>query len=112
MARASYMTRVSTMGVEPGVTTNNYPYPALDEIECCRRWLREFAKPTKTIRPTSSYYYKHQVENWAARAGESRYISNGAFIVAATIEGIRWERASDRSPNACFAMSVRKATRP
>lgn len=52
----------------------------------------------------SSYTLKHKVQNWARRSGIvglSPYISNGAFIVAACIDGwvpVRY----DRGPNCIF----------
>lgn len=92
------------------------------EIEACRRWLRLYATPTKTIRRKhGSYGYKHKVEAWTrttnrefhqvdprgrAWVGEYLYISNGAFIEAAHREGYRFEPCSPGSPNAFFNFSL------
>lgn len=61
------------------------------------------------IAQSSSYVLKHQVEFRVSRFGQSdlaRYISNGAFIVAAAIEGwepVRWPN----NPNCGFKRGAR-----
>jgi hypothetical protein len=102
--------RVSAEGIEPhagGPEKSADPEP--QQIAACRAWLREFAVPTKTIRPrASSYGYKHVVERWTREKGVNLYIANGAFIAAAIVEGYRLERTDRSSPNAFFALRVRR----
>ncbi len=73
--------------------------PPTREVVLCKEWLQQYAYPTKTFRPHSSYFLKHVVERWA---GE--YVSNGAFIQAALDLGYSIHRI-DNSPNAVFNMS-------
>jgi hypothetical protein len=97
---------VSANGIEPNDSApENLHDPAPEQIAACRLWLRVFAIPTKTIRPArDSYSYKHLAEDFA---GE--YVSNGAFIQAAILEGFRIERArSHGSVNAWLALRIRR----
>ncbi len=69
------------------------------QVVVCRRWIRWFVRPRKTINSRrSSYGLKHDAENWAGI-----YVTNGAFIAAAVAEGYRYEQI-DRGPNANFNM--------
>lgn len=79
------------------------------QVSACRLWIRTHAHSTKTIRKRwSSYSLKSKVESWSqtVRGGvDYIYIPNGAFIVAAQLEGFRIEQCSARSPNAWFNMT-------
>src|SRR3954462_1954006 len=44
-------------------------------------------------RRRSSYFWKHRAESWSRR-----YLANGAFVVAAILVGLAWERVP-RTPN-------------
>jgi hypothetical protein len=80
------------------------------EVELARRWIRLFATPTKTIRRRYySYGYKHAVERWTEKSGFNNYISNGAFIQAALLEGYRCAPIRSSSLNAYFNMTVAEA---
>jgi hypothetical protein len=81
--------------------------PSAKEVDIARKWIRAHATPRKRIeRKISSYGLKHHVEDWTAANGERAYVSNGAFIAAAVLEGYRYVQAGEGSPNAFFNMSV------
>ena len=83
-----------------------YPNAAEDEIEYCKEWINEFITPRNTINEQrSSYGLKHRVEQWPGR--ESKYVSNGAFILAALELGYTYKRIQN-GPNAFFNMSFVK----
>lgn len=102
--------------------------PREDEIEFCREWIRKYVEPTKTIRRRyGSYAYKHMVENTSRSSGELfnmidpwgrawcgdyKYVSNGSYIVAALLEGYRFEACGGTSPNGWFNMKLRNLTPP
>jgi hypothetical protein len=68
------------------------------QIARARSFLRKTCCRTKTMRRKhSSYGLKHEAERWSGA-----YISNGAFIAAASLEGYTIER---ERPNACFSLS-------
>jgi len=76
------------------------------QIARARVFLRENSWPTKTVNRTrSSYDLKHEAERWIGRIYprevEIPYISNGAFITAARLEGYTIKR---EGPNALFAL--------
>lgn len=69
------------------------------EISIARQFIRYFGRPRKTIyRKRGSYGLKHEAEQYMGA-----YISNGAFIAAACLEGYAIERGG---PNACFSLSL------
>jgi hypothetical protein len=69
--------------------------PDSDMVILCRRFIREWLTPAPNCkRPISSYGLKHEVERWAGT-----YISNGAFIFAALLEGLKQEPTSRFTPN-------------
>ncbi|HEY2406832.1 MAG TPA: hypothetical protein VGI10_12555 [Polyangiaceae bacterium] len=73
--------------------------PDPKQVADCRRWIRWFVRPRRTInQKRSSYGLKHTVENWAGR-----YVANGAFIAAAIAEGYRVAQIG-QGPNAWFNM--------
>lgn len=75
------------------------------QIDRARQFLRECCYQTKTIRPfTSSYGLKHEAERWMRGVTSHSYISNGAFIAAAVLEGYRLERPAGGGPNCSFAL--------
>jgi hypothetical protein len=69
----------------------------------CRAWIRCFGR-TQNINPSagSSYGFKHDVESHFGH-----YIGNGAFIVAAYLEGLKVKRIEAGHPNAHFNLSRR-----
>jgi len=68
------------------------------QISRARDFLRENCCRTKTIRRIQgSYGLKHEAERCMGA-----YISNGAFIAAACLEGYAIDR---EGPNACFSLS-------
>ena len=101
--------------------------PNSEEIAICREWLRLFAVPTKTFRARhSSYGLKHTVEEWTETgrrtfqmidphgrpwSGSRHYVSNGAFIAAALVEGFRAKRTHSGSPNVFFNMTRPRVAR-
>jgi hypothetical protein len=69
------------------------------EISTARQFIREIGRRRKTTnrRLGTSYGLKHEAERYMGA-----YISNGAFIAAAYLEGYTIERDG---PNACFSLS-------
>lgn len=96
--------------------------PAPEEIAVCVAWLRTYARPIKTIsRRFGSYALKHLVERDSIRPGVAyamtdrhgrpwqhcaRYVSNGAFLTAARVEGYRLQPRGFSSPNAWLNISL------
>jgi hypothetical protein len=76
--------------------------PDPEQVEICKRWLQEFARPGSRWHIHSSYGLKHIVERWA---GE--YVSNGAFILAALELGYSSRPYSRKSPNVAFKMVIK-----
>lgn len=88
-----------------GASEELSPFNA-SQIRNSREWLQLFAHPLRTVRPRqNSYRLKHDVEYWAdvMRPKEGSYVTNGAFIVAALLEGYRW-RIINGGPNCIFAL--------
>lgn len=67
------------------------------QVGFCRTWIRRQNVIKSVNQRIDSYGYKHKVEREC-----SHYICNGAFIVAAYMEGITVARDGPRSPNAVF----------
>lgn len=102
--------RISANGFETDIDRKcSIGDPHVDQIALCRAWLQSHVRATKTIRPrTLSYGLKHRVESWSRRftgTADYLYVSNGAFIVAAALEGFALERVHWTSPNALFAFT-------
>lgn len=98
--------KITAAGLFParGLPSDN-DLPIDREIASSEKWLRLHGRPTKTIRRRrSSYGYKHDVERWAGS-----YVSNGAFIEAATRLGYTTVRTDERSPNAYFNLTIGRA---
>ncbi|MCK5601829.1 hypothetical protein KAR91_08175 [Candidatus Pacearchaeota archaeon] len=75
--------------------------PTKENVEVCRRCIREWIDERRTINKNhNSYGLKHFVE-----IIYEGYISNGAFIQAALDEGYRIIPDGSNSPNAYFNMS-------
>jgi hypothetical protein len=73
----------------------------------CLDFIRANCKPSRAPGKFTSYGLKHQVEAWAAATTGSRpYISNGAFIAAALIDGYRVKRELSADPNCRFYMTI------
>ena len=101
--------------------------PSPPQVETAREWIRAHARPRKTLNTTrSSYGLKHSVEASSCGAGlvylqrdhQGRmwpsprlYISNGAFIAAAILEGYLAVRCRWNSPNVHFNMGLPRALR-
>ena len=83
--------RPSTPITDPGVR---------GQISIARQFIREVGNRRKTInRNHGSYGLKHEAEQYM-----HEYVSNGAFIAAAHLEGYSIERDG---PNACFSMGFK-----
>lgn len=71
----------------------------------CRQFIVEKCIKTKTVGkyPSTTYYWKHEVEDWLRSgpnaAKRSGYIHNGAFLAACILEGVKF-KVSEGSPNA------------
>lgn len=120
-------------GVDERITERGFsedadePPPQATQIEVCRTWLKEHARPRVVMNTKfSSESLKKLVEGWTRDTrmfvdreqineytGEKFfddffYCSNGAFIQAAVDEGYQVKRLPEYSPNAWFNMTVRK----
>lgn len=63
------------------------------QVYYCREFIKDFLKPCS--KGHSSYHFKHAVENFY-----NEYISNGAFITAAVMEGCEIKQFNLTSLNA------------
>jgi len=80
--------------------TNCHPVSP-DEVLACRRWIRQWVREAGEIRDKAySYTLKHLVEKDSPETGN--YVSNGAFIEAAILEGYQIEITGEL--NAMFNM--------
>jgi len=79
------MTNLPTILSGDGFKANGRPLID-NEIQLCRQFLRENFVPLKT-KTRGSYGLKHVVEN-----AVKTYISNGALIAAAILEGYKYEQ--------------------
>ncbi len=101
--------RISGNGLEPNRSwkedTNT---PDEGQIALCVEFIRTRCLRTKRVRPYSSYYLKHLVEEWTKRRDNpsDAYIANGAFIEAARREGFTIKRLDARCVNAKFNMDA------
>lgn len=98
------------------------------QIVICRAWIRRWAYRRKSINTQrGSYALKHDVENSTRTQGVDHvqtdhrghrfsgpyfYVTNGAFIVAALLEGYTVVPCSAGSLNAFFDMGFRKEPLP
>jgi hypothetical protein len=64
--------------------------------------IRRYFAETKTTQPLGSYGLKHLAERLLGA-----YVSNGAFILAAILEGVRVSPNGGRDPNARFKFRIR-----
>lgn len=98
--------KVTKAGLRPLEHEDEEP-PDFDQIETCRQWLRLYANRRQTFNDRAfSYSLKHTVERRF-----DHYISNGAFIQAAILEGYSC-RQIRTSLNCLFNMSFpRKRSR-
>lgn len=101
--------------------------PSPPQVDAAREWIRAHARPRKTLNTTrSSYGLKHSVEASSCGAGlvylqrdpqgrmwvsKRRYVSNGAFIAAAILEGFLAVRCRWNSPNVYFNMGLPRPRR-
>jgi hypothetical protein len=103
--------RVNWIGITRR-TDDKTEAPSRDQVTVCREWLRTQVMPRKTInKRMSSYGLKHRVEDWTSRSSGTcsrKYVTNGAFIVAAQLEGYRVESIGD-GPNAWINFALRKS---
>ena len=65
----------------------------LGEVEHACAFIRAADRPMHR-KPMSSYWWKHEAERWRdpGRALGRRYVSNGAFIIAAILEDLKPRR--------------------
>ena len=85
-----------------GIVDTAGPLPNEKEVEMARTWLKEKAIRIVNLNKNStSYGWKHVAERYA-----KSYISNGAFIHAAMLEGFKVKQIED-SKNAYLNISKR-----
>lgn len=98
---------ISDVGIVLQSDSQSINPPNSTEIELCREWLRRKTIPTKTEnRNMGSYGWKHVVEK-----DMNHYVSNGAFIQAALLEGYLVRHYGETSPNAGFNFKIIKSFR-
>jgi hypothetical protein len=113
--------RISATGIEPHPGLPEDPNdPDRYQVTVCRLWLRIHAVPTSTIRRhTTSYGYKIVIQDWTtfdwsahkhsqSWRGGYLYISNGAVITAALLEGYSVVRCSTGHFEAFFNLGIRR----
>ena len=85
-----------------GIVDTPGPLPDDKQVEMARTWLKEKAIRIASLnRASTSYGWKHVAERYA-----KSYISNGAFIHAAMLEGFKIKHIED-SQNAYLNISKR-----
>ena len=72
---------------------------SLDEVATCAAWILRQPLTKQVNMETSSYTYKHIVEDTSKAAGGISYVSNGAFIAAALGLGLITEAKQAFSPH-------------
>lgn len=124
----------SSSKVSGGLEEKKPMSPFIDQVEMCKRFLRERAFRTSAIsKRLGSYTLKHVVESWSTyltnKDGEPvsyaqydyqrrlwtshyLYIANGAFILAAYQEGYLVAREEPGSPYAFFNIGFHKKYDP
>jgi hypothetical protein len=97
-----------------GINCNHDPVDRA-QVELCRLWLRMYGTHTASINHRiSSYGLKHRVTaalKYRVTSAHGAYVTNGAFIVAARLEGYRVERQQNGGPNALFNIYVKRRPR-
>lgn len=102
------------------------PAPQPAQVEVCRAWLREHARPTRTIRrnattewlstlvtawtrATGAFTEEEQVNEYTGERFHTDhvYVSEGAFLAAARAEGYRAQRIRE-TPHAWLNLSWRE----
>lgn len=93
--------------------------PDAAEVVLCRAWIRRWGCPRQSINALfDSYLLKHAVENASHPRAPLRwlparyYVTNGAFIRAAQLEGYRVVPCAGGSLNALFDMGFRMEPLP
>lgn len=85
-----------------GIVNTAGPLPDDKQVEMARKWLKEKAIRIASInKKSTSYGWKHIAEKYVRS-----YISNGAFIHAAMLEGFKVKQVED-SQNAYLNISRR-----
>lgn len=87
-----------------GLKPDEKQTPVSDEdVELVREWLRTFCRPKVNMHlRNSSYTLKDFVRNWS-----ERYVSNGAMIKGALLEGYRIKPIHNNNPyNAYINISL------
>ncbi len=82
----------------------------LREVDLAENLLRCYRKTKTVSHLQTSYGLKHRAERYALETGADRgdcYVSNGAMIVAAVVEGFVIKRVGRSSPNAFLNISTR-----
>jgi hypothetical protein len=97
MDERDYIT-VNGISVIPGEPPNPI------QLAHCKEWIKRFARPRKSINLRAfSYSLKHRAENWrSGLLADSKFVSNGAFILAALQEGYKY--LPDGGKNCFFDM--------
>lgn len=92
--------------------------PDPEQIKRSCLWIDRFGDKTKTPRPRyGSYWLKHVIEAWTRHIQKkdepfvNPYCTNGAFIVAALIEGYTAYSILPNDGTVHFNMSIKKWTR-
>ncbi len=69
-------------------------------IELCGEWIDFHLSPTKTIRPKTSYEYKHDVEDWTVKTEPRGWVQ--------VAKDVPWTRKGERIyiPEPCFVEAM------
>lgn len=87
--------------------------PAISEaqVATAREYIRRYWTRTKQFSRSSSYTLKNAAGHWGESAGLEPYVSNGALMKAALLEGYEIQQLRSRSPNARVRAYIRKKPR-
>ena len=73
----------------------------LEQVKVCQFFIQEQAVQTKGFNlERVPFNFKHDVEAWERIRGNRTYITEGAFIIAALLEGVKGEHRNIYPPDA------------
>lgn len=79
-----------------------------NQVQLCRQFLADKAKSSRVNSQYTSYNFKHWVEKYFESQGKDVYVTNGAFIKAALLEGFRVVRSRVDGLNAQINLDTKE----
>lgn len=82
--------------------------PDEDQVNTAKKFMLACCAPTISVREKygSSYSWKHRAESWGGENGLSSYVSNGAFLQAASDLGVKIHVPRTGGINAYLALRL------